>query len=93
MALRGELWTELPAEKRIFCSVLLFSWAVYLWEAFLAHRQVGGCSGGGRLHLGRGLAAARPGLASAAGAAGGRASRAALPGVGVRLGKARPCLG
>ncbi|XP_075029919.1 CAAX prenyl protease 1 homolog isoform X3 [Calonectris borealis] len=39
MALPGELWAELPAEKRIFCSVLLFSWAVYLWEAFLAHRQ------------------------------------------------------
>lgn len=42
MALPGELWAELPAEKRIFTSVLLFSWAVYLWEAFLAHRQVGG---------------------------------------------------
>lgn len=41
MALPGDLWAELPAEKRIFCSVLLFSWAVYLWEAFLAHRQVG----------------------------------------------------
>ncbi|XP_049676575.1 CAAX prenyl protease 1 homolog isoform X2 [Accipiter gentilis] len=40
MALPGELWAELPAEKRIFCSVLLFSWAVYLWEAFLAHRQM-----------------------------------------------------
>ncbi|XP_051628218.1 CAAX prenyl protease 1 homolog isoform X1 [Manacus candei] len=39
MALPGELWAELPAERRIFCSVLLFSWAVYLWEAFLAHRQ------------------------------------------------------
>uniref|UniRef100_A0A8V0YN67 CAAX prenyl protease n=1 Tax=Gallus gallus TaxID=9031 RepID=A0A8V0YN67_CHICK len=39
MALPGELWAELPAEKRIFTSVLLFSWAVYLWEAFLAHRQ------------------------------------------------------
>uniref|UniRef100_A0A674GEG4 CAAX prenyl protease n=1 Tax=Taeniopygia guttata TaxID=59729 RepID=A0A674GEG4_TAEGU len=39
MALSGDLWTELPAERRIFCSVLLFSWAVYLWEAFLAHRQ------------------------------------------------------
>ncbi|XP_074970578.1 CAAX prenyl protease 1 homolog isoform X3 [Phalacrocorax aristotelis] len=39
MALSGDLWAELPAEKRIFCSVLLFSWAVYLWEAFLAHRQ------------------------------------------------------
>ncbi|NXW82039.1 FACE1 protease, partial [Alopecoenas beccarii] len=36
---RAELWAELPADKRIFCSVLLFSWAVYLWEAFLAHRQ------------------------------------------------------
>lgn len=48
MALPGELWAELPAEKRIFCSVLLFSWAVYLWEAFLAHRQVGGGSGRGR---------------------------------------------
>ncbi|XP_064327645.1 CAAX prenyl protease 1 homolog isoform X2 [Phalacrocorax carbo] len=39
MALSGDLWAELPVEKRIFCSVLLFSWAVYLWEAFLAHRQ------------------------------------------------------
>uniref|UniRef100_A0A8C3RVQ1 CAAX prenyl protease n=1 Tax=Chelydra serpentina TaxID=8475 RepID=A0A8C3RVQ1_CHESE len=39
MALPGELWAELPVEKRIFCSVLLFSWAVYLWEAFLARRQ------------------------------------------------------
>ncbi|RMB91284.1 hypothetical protein DUI87_32423 [Hirundo rustica rustica] len=39
MALSGDLWAELPAERRIFCSVLLFSWAVYLWEAFLAHRQ------------------------------------------------------
>lgn len=42
MALSGDLWAELPVERRIFCSVLLFSWAVYLWEAFLAHRQVGG---------------------------------------------------
>ncbi|NXN87065.1 FACE1 protease, partial [Bombycilla garrulus] len=39
MALSGDLWAELPVERRIFCSVLLFSWAVYLWEAFLAHRQ------------------------------------------------------
>ncbi|XP_074790635.1 CAAX prenyl protease 1 homolog isoform X2 [Natator depressus] len=39
MALPGELWAELTMEKRIFCSVLLFSWAVYLWEAFLARRQ------------------------------------------------------
>lgn len=46
MALPGELWAELPAEKRIFTSVLLFSWAVYLWEAFLAHRQVGGAPAG-----------------------------------------------
>ena len=46
MALPGELWAELPAEKRIFTSVLLFSWAVYLCEAFLAHRQVGGALAG-----------------------------------------------
>ncbi|XP_043362175.1 CAAX prenyl protease 1 homolog isoform X4 [Dermochelys coriacea] len=39
MALPGELWAELTMEKRIFCSVLLFSWVVYLWEAFLARRQ------------------------------------------------------
>ncbi|XP_037737497.1 CAAX prenyl protease 1 homolog isoform X4 [Chelonia mydas] len=39
MALPGELWAELTMETRIFCSVLLFSWAVYLWEAFLARRQ------------------------------------------------------
>ena len=31
---------EIPAEKRIFGAVLLFSWTVYLWETFLAHRQV-----------------------------------------------------
>lgn len=33
------LW-EMPAEKRIFGAVLLFSWTVYLWETFLAQRQV-----------------------------------------------------
>ncbi|XP_045440754.1 CAAX prenyl protease 1 homolog isoform X4 [Pipistrellus kuhlii] len=32
------LW-EMPAEKRIFGAVLLFSWTVYLWETFLAQRQ------------------------------------------------------
>ncbi|ELK19500.1 CAAX prenyl protease 1 like protein [Pteropus alecto] len=32
------MW-EMPAEKRIFGAVLLFSWAVYLWETFLAQRQ------------------------------------------------------
>uniref|UniRef100_A0A2K6CZU6 CAAX prenyl protease n=1 Tax=Macaca nemestrina TaxID=9545 RepID=A0A2K6CZU6_MACNE len=32
------LW-EIPAEKRIFGAVLLFSWTVYLWETFLAQRQ------------------------------------------------------
>ncbi|XP_019063282.1 CAAX prenyl protease 1 homolog isoform X2 [Fukomys damarensis] len=32
------MW-ELPAEKRIFGAVLLFSWTVYLWETFLAQRQ------------------------------------------------------
>nr|XP_006113336.1 CAAX prenyl protease 1 homolog isoform X3 [Pelodiscus sinensis] len=37
--LLGALWAGLPVEKRIFCSVLLFSWAVYLWEAFLPRRQ------------------------------------------------------
>lgn len=30
---------EIPVEKQIFCSVLLFSWTVYLWEAYLAYRQ------------------------------------------------------
>ncbi|XP_059230247.1 CAAX prenyl protease 1 homolog isoform X2 [Mustela nigripes] len=30
---------EMPAEKRIFGAVLLFSWTVYLWESFLAQRQ------------------------------------------------------
>uniref|UniRef100_A0A8C5LIZ4 CAAX prenyl protease n=1 Tax=Jaculus jaculus TaxID=51337 RepID=A0A8C5LIZ4_JACJA len=32
------MW-DLPTEKRIFGAVLLFSWAVYLWETFLAQRQ------------------------------------------------------
>ncbi|XP_012666321.1 CAAX prenyl protease 1 homolog [Otolemur garnettii] len=32
------MW-EMPAEKRIFGAVLLFSWTVYLWETFLAQRQ------------------------------------------------------
>lgn len=40
MPLLGDLWAESPVEDRIFCSVLLFSWAVYLWEALLAWRQV-----------------------------------------------------
>lgn len=69
MALPGDLWAELPAEKRIFCSVLLFSWAVYLWEAFLAHRQVGsagavqGRGGSGRAGpcRGGGVCGSRPG--------------------------------
>lgn len=66
MALSGDLWAELPAERRIFCSVLLFSWAVYLWEAFLAHRQVGGAlaeavaAGNGRWQAAAVLGAARP---------------------------------
>lgn len=34
-----QMW-EMPAEKRIFGAVLLFSWTVYLWETFLAQRQV-----------------------------------------------------
>lgn len=33
------MW-EMPAEKSIFGAVLLFSWTVYLWETFLAQRQV-----------------------------------------------------
>ncbi|XP_060114127.1 CAAX prenyl protease 1 homolog [Heteronotia binoei] len=37
--LLGALWAEIPLETRIFGSVLLFSWAVYLWEAMLAWRQ------------------------------------------------------
>ncbi|XP_008063695.1 CAAX prenyl protease 1 homolog isoform X2 [Carlito syrichta] len=32
------MW-EMPADKRIFGAVLLFSWTVYLWETFLAQRQ------------------------------------------------------
>lgn len=31
---------EMSAERRIFGAVLLFSWTVYLWETFLARRQV-----------------------------------------------------
>ncbi|GCC35647.1 hypothetical protein chiPu_0014134 [Chiloscyllium punctatum] len=31
--------TEISTENQIFYSVLLFSWTVYLWEAYLAHRQ------------------------------------------------------
>ncbi|KAL2098814.1 hypothetical protein ACEWY4_005294 [Coilia grayii] len=30
---------DLPVESKIFYAVLLFSWAVYLWEAYLAFRQ------------------------------------------------------
>lgn len=30
----------MSAERQIFCSVLLFSWVVYIWEAYLARRQV-----------------------------------------------------
>ncbi|XP_006631345.1 CAAX prenyl protease 1 homolog [Lepisosteus oculatus] len=30
---------ELSVENKIFYSVLLFSWTVYLWEAYLAYRQ------------------------------------------------------
>uniref|UniRef100_A0AC11D6G2 Zinc metallopeptidase STE24 n=1 Tax=Ovis aries TaxID=9940 RepID=A0AC11D6G2_SHEEP len=37
-ALLDAMW-EMPAEKRIFGAVLLFSWTVYLWETFLAQRQ------------------------------------------------------
>lgn len=40
LALLGDIWAESPVENRIFGSVLLFSWAVYLWEALLAWRQV-----------------------------------------------------
>ncbi|KAJ1145056.1 hypothetical protein NDU88_011348 [Pleurodeles waltl] len=32
------LW-DLPAERQIFLSVLVFSWTVYLWEAYLSYRQ------------------------------------------------------
>ncbi|KAL7981207.1 hypothetical protein Chor_005441 [Crotalus horridus] len=39
LALLGDIWAENPVENRIFGSVLLFSWAVYLWEALLAWRQ------------------------------------------------------
>ncbi|MEE6484891.1 hypothetical protein FKM82_014094 [Ascaphus truei] len=34
-----QLVPELSVEKRIFFSVLLFSWTVYVWEAYLAGRQ------------------------------------------------------
>uniref|UniRef100_A0A3B4EM44 CAAX prenyl protease n=1 Tax=Pygocentrus nattereri TaxID=42514 RepID=A0A3B4EM44_PYGNA len=34
----GEI-AELPAEEKIFYAVLVFSWTVYLWEAYLAFRQ------------------------------------------------------
>ncbi|CAB1330635.1 unnamed protein product [Coregonus sp. 'balchen'] len=30
---------DLPIENKIFYAVLLFSWTVYLWEAYLAYRQ------------------------------------------------------
>lgn len=40
LVLLGDIWAESPVENRIFGSVLLFSWAVYLWEALLAWRQV-----------------------------------------------------
>nr|XP_033811037.1 CAAX prenyl protease 1 homolog [Geotrypetes seraphini] len=30
---------EVAVENQIFCAVLLFSWTVYLWEAYLAYRQ------------------------------------------------------
>jgi STE24 endopeptidase len=31
---------NLPIENKIFYAVLVFSWTVYLWEAYLAYRQV-----------------------------------------------------
>uniref|UniRef100_A0A672ZV31 CAAX prenyl protease n=1 Tax=Sphaeramia orbicularis TaxID=375764 RepID=A0A672ZV31_9TELE len=34
-----EIILDLPVEKQIFYAVLGFSWTVYLWEAYLAHRQ------------------------------------------------------
>ncbi|XP_077415078.1 CAAX prenyl protease 1 homolog [Vanacampus margaritifer] len=34
-----DLINELPVEKQIFYNVLGFTWTVYLWEAYLAHRQ------------------------------------------------------
>ncbi|XP_010877922.1 CAAX prenyl protease 1 homolog [Esox lucius] len=30
---------DLPVETKIFYAVLVFSWTVYLWEAYLAYRQ------------------------------------------------------
>ncbi|KAJ7989219.1 hypothetical protein DPEC_G00317230 [Dallia pectoralis] len=30
---------DLPVESKIFYAVLVFSWTVYLWEAYLAYRQ------------------------------------------------------
>ncbi|KAM4702193.1 CAAX prenyl protease 1 homolog [Discoglossus pictus] len=34
-----QLLSELSVERQIFYSVLLFSWLVYVWEAYLANRQ------------------------------------------------------
>jgi len=34
----------LPVEEKIFYAVLVFSWTVYIWEAYLAYRQVSICS-------------------------------------------------
>lgn len=31
---------DLPPEDKIFHAVLVFSWTVYLWEAYLSYRQV-----------------------------------------------------
>nr|ACM08918.1 CAAX prenyl protease 1 homolog [Salmo salar] len=30
---------DLPIQNKIFYAVLVFSWTVYLWEAYLAYRQ------------------------------------------------------
>lgn len=35
--------SELAVERQIFYAVLLFSWVVYMWEAYLASRQVSEC--------------------------------------------------
>lgn len=96
MALSGDLWAELPVERRIFCSVLLFSWAVYLWEAFLAHRQVCGALAGtvagapGLCRAWPGLTWRMSGVGAGAGAGAGGRGVCHLPVEGSALSGTRP---
>uniref|UniRef100_A0A8C7NXE8 CAAX prenyl protease n=2 Tax=Oncorhynchus mykiss TaxID=8022 RepID=A0A8C7NXE8_ONCMY len=39
LGLAMETILNLPIENKIFYAVLVFSWTVYLWEAYLAYRQ------------------------------------------------------